>query len=300
MWIALAVMGAAHADCGATWAKVGKAWDKAAVALDAEASDHDVRAATLVGLARAGTAESALFEAQAVEDAWASVGLHDAAALAQAAGGSFVTDPRTATSAGETVVTTYGGPDNPKALTKAVKAMRAAWAKCGSGAAPAAVPRARVDRAQVAAAVSEAVNQRAAGAGMPARPAKKPPAAPPKIPIDGLTTTASGLQYADLVVGEGVEAKAGDVVIVDYTGWLPNGTIFDSSVPRAEPFQFRLGGGQVIKGWDEGVAGLKPGGRRLLVIPPDLGYGSRGAGGMIPPGATLIFEVELIEARPVN
>ncbi|MBS3973943.1 MAG: FKBP-type peptidyl-prolyl cis-trans isomerase [Actinobacteria bacterium] len=101
------------------------------------------------------------------------------------------------------------------------------------------------------------------------------------------------LVIEDITVGTGAEAKAGDTVTVHYTGWLTDGTEFDSSVGR-EPFQFPLGQGQVIPGWDQGVAGMKVGGQRRLTIPPDLGYGAAGAGGVIPPNATLIFEVELL------
>jgi len=108
-------------------------------------------------------------------------------------------------------------------------------------------------------------------------------------------TTASGLQYWDLVVGTGAPASAGSQVRVHYTGWLTNGEKFDSSVDRGQPFSFPLGEGQVIKGWDEGVAGMKVGGKRQLRIPPELGYGASGAGGVIPPNATLIFDVELID-----
>jgi FKBP-type peptidyl-prolyl cis-trans isomerase FkpA len=107
-------------------------------------------------------------------------------------------------------------------------------------------------------------------------------------------TTASGLQIEDIVEGAGAEAKSGRSVQVHYTGWLMSGTKFDSSKDRDQPFSFRLGGGQVIRGWDEGVEGMKVGGVRKLTIPPELGYGARGAGGVIPPGATLIFEVELL------
>ena len=113
-------------------------------------------------------------------------------------------------------------------------------------------------------------------------------------------TTDSGLQYEDTVVGSGAEAKAGQHVTVHYTGWLRNddgsqGAKFDSSKDRNDPFAFVLGGGMVIKGWDEGVQGMKVGGVRRLTIPPQLGYGVRGAGGVIPPNATLVFEVELLE-----
>jgi FKBP-type peptidyl-prolyl cis-trans isomerase FkpA len=108
------------------------------------------------------------------------------------------------------------------------------------------------------------------------------------------TTTASGLVIEDVVVGEGDEACAGQMVSVHYTGWLTNGTKFDSSKDRHEPFEFSLGARHVIAGWDEGVQGMKIGGTRKLTIPPQLGYGARGAGGVIPPNATLVFEVELL------
>ena len=107
-------------------------------------------------------------------------------------------------------------------------------------------------------------------------------------------TTASGLVYEDTVVGEGAEAKAGQQATVHYTGWLTNGSKFDSSKDRNDPFEFSLGMRQVIGGWDEGVQGMKIGGTRKLTIPPQLGYGARGAGGVIPPNATLVFEVELL------
>jgi FKBP-type peptidyl-prolyl cis-trans isomerase FkpA len=111
-------------------------------------------------------------------------------------------------------------------------------------------------------------------------------------------TTESGLQYEDTVIGEGAQAQAGQQVAVHYTGWLRNddgsrGSKFDSSKDRNDLFRFSLGGGQVIKGWDEGVQGMLVGGTRVLTIPAALGYGARGAGGVIPPNATLIFEVEL-------
>jgi FKBP-type peptidyl-prolyl cis-trans isomerase len=108
------------------------------------------------------------------------------------------------------------------------------------------------------------------------------------------TTTPSGLTIEDLTPGTGAEATAGKKVQVHYTGWLTNGTKFDSSKDRGDPFEFPLGGGRVIKGWDEGVQGMKVGGKRKLTIPPGLGYGARGAGGVIPPNATLVFEVELL------
>lgn len=108
------------------------------------------------------------------------------------------------------------------------------------------------------------------------------------------TTTASGLIIDDLTVGEGDTATAGRRVTVHYTGWLTDGTKFDSSKDRNEPFVFPLGGRRVIAGWDEGVQGMKVGGVRKLTIPPELGYGARGAGGVIPPNATLVFEVELL------
>ena len=109
--------------------------------------------------------------------------------------------------------------------------------------------------------------------------------------------TSSGLQYLDLVKGVGREAHAGETASVHYTGWLKDGTKFDSSLDRGQPFQFRLGAGRVIKGWDEGVVGMNIGSKRKLIIPPHLGYGTRGAGRLIPPNATLFFEVELLDLR---
>lgn len=115
-----------------------------------------------------------------------------------------------------------------------------------------------------------------------------------------MQTTTSGLQFDDVVVGTGAVAKAGRSVTVHYTGWLwkggAKGAKFDSSKDRGDPFVFALGAGQVIAGWDEGVQGMQIGGKRMLVIPPQLGYGARGAGGVIPPNATLLFEVELLKA----
>jgi FKBP-type peptidyl-prolyl cis-trans isomerase FkpA len=116
-----------------------------------------------------------------------------------------------------------------------------------------------------------------------------------------MITTDSGLQYEDTSAGSGDEARAGQQVKVHYTGWLHDpaaangrGRKFDSSKDRGDPFRFGLGQGQVIRGWDEGVQGMKVGGTRVLLIPPQLGYGARGAGGVIPPNATLVFEVELL------
>ncbi len=124
----------------------------------------------------------------------------------------------------------------------------------------------------------------------PKAAATKPAAAQPAKPV----TTASGLIYQDVAIGKGAAAKAGDTVVVHYTGWLTDHTKFDSSRDRNEPFEFPLGVGRVIAGWDEGVAGMKVGGRRKLTIPPNLGYGAAGAGGVIPPNATLLFDVELL------
>ncbi|MGU3283529.1 FKBP-type peptidyl-prolyl cis-trans isomerase [Methylobacterium mesophilicum] len=116
-----------------------------------------------------------------------------------------------------------------------------------------------------------------------------------------IVTMPSGLKYQDEVVGTGPEPKAGQQVTVQYTGWLDEGgqkgKKFDSSRDRNQPFSFPLGAGQVIKGWDLGVATMKTGGKRTLIIPPELGYGARGAGGVIPPNATLIFDVELLGAK---
>jgi peptidylprolyl isomerase len=110
-------------------------------------------------------------------------------------------------------------------------------------------------------------------------------------------TTDSGLQYIDIVEGTGETPKKGQTVSVHYTGTLTNGDKFDSSRDRGQPFEFPLGAGRVIKGWDEGIASMKIGGQRQLIIPPELGYGARGAGGVIPPNATLLFDVELLGAK---
>ncbi|MGQ0667066.1 MAG: FKBP-type peptidyl-prolyl cis-trans isomerase [Nitrospiraceae bacterium] len=118
-----------------------------------------------------------------------------------------------------------------------------------------------------------------------------------KDPNSNEIVTPSGLKYIDQTIGTGDLAVAGTTTTVHYTGWLENGKKFDSSVDRGQPFSFPLGAGRVIKGWDEGVAGMKVGGKRKLTIPSTLGYGTRGAGGVIPPNATLIFDVELLVVR---
>ncbi|HZS60101.1 MAG TPA: FKBP-type peptidyl-prolyl cis-trans isomerase [Gemmatimonadaceae bacterium] len=124
------------------------------------------------------------------------------------------------------------------------------------------------------------------------------PAFAPQLGVDvaTMTKTPSGLAYKDTKVGDGPVAKPGQMASVHYTGWLPDGTKFDSSRDAGQPFGFTIGQGQVIKGWDEGVAGMKVGGRRLLVIPPDLGYGASGSG-PIPPNSTLVFDVELLGVK---
>jgi FKBP-type peptidyl-prolyl cis-trans isomerase len=136
-------------------------------------------------------------------------------------------------------------------------------------------------------------------------PASEPAAAAAPAEAPASTgTEIMAMQKTDLAPGSGPEIKSGQTALVHYTGWLYDasapdnkGTKFDSSVDRNEPFEFPVGAGMVIKGWDEGVVGMKVGGKRRLVIPPDMGYGARGAGGVIPPGATLVFDVELVEIR---
>lgn len=130
-----------------------------------------------------------------------------------------------------------------------------------------------------------------------AQTAKKTATGGPTKVTGAPTKTPSGLEYWDIKAGTGAVAQTGHKVKVDYTGWLTDGKKFDSSVGTGKPYEFMLGAGQVIKGWDEGVAGMKMGGKRQLRIPPDLAYGQRGSPGAIPPNATLIFDVELVDAK---
>lgn len=135
-------------------------------------------------------------------------------------------------------------------------------------------------------------------AALVALPAVVLGADPVKVPAGAKEVrTESGLRYVDIKVGTGAEAKDGSLVMVNYRAWLENGTEFDSSYARREPFKFKVGAHEVISGWDEGVVGMRVGGVRKLIIPPDLGYGEQGAGERIPPNSTLIFEVHLLEVK---
>jgi peptidylprolyl isomerase len=144
-----------------------------------------------------------------------------------------------------------------------------------------------------------AMNTNKPAATKPTTTTKKKPMSEPATSPSGSepVTTASGLKYQEVKVGTGATPATGQTVEVHYTGTLENGTKFDSSRDRGQTFKFQIGVGEVIKGWDEGLSTMKVGGRRNLIIPPDLGYGARGAGGVIPPNATLLFDVELIGAK---
>ncbi len=131
----------------------------------------------------------------------------------------------------------------------------------------------------------------------PQEGAQPAPQATPEPTAPGATEDVTELKIEDTVVGKGPEAKAGDTVSVHYSGFLTDGSPFDSSLASGQPFEFQLGAGDVIPGWDQGVAGMKVGGKRKLTIPPDLAYGAAGAGGVIPPNATLVFDVELLEIK---
>jgi FKBP-type peptidyl-prolyl cis-trans isomerase len=182
----------------------------------------------------------------------------------------------------------------PNPFTRALPAGLLLAAAGALSAAAAGAPGATANPAATANA-NAAASATAAQEGRPMEPAKDKDAAAKE---NKEVVTPSGLKYVDLKIGGEAEARSGAVVEVHYTGWLLDGTKFDSSRDRNRPFRFKLGAGQVIKGWDEGVAGMRVGGKRKLIIPPELGYGRQGAGGVIPPGATLVFEVELLNVVP--
>jgi peptidylprolyl isomerase len=146
--------------------------------------------------------------------------------------------------------------------------------------------------------VADVIVAEAAKLPTAATPTKSAPASKPvEKKMSEVVTTPSGLQYEVIAEGNGAAPQAGQTVVVHYTGTLMDGTKFDSSRDRGQPFSFKLGAGQVIRGWDEGLAIMKVGDRRKLILPPDLAYGERGAGGVIPPNATLVFDVELLDIK---
>jgi peptidylprolyl isomerase len=154
---------------------------------------------------------------------------------------------------------------------------------------------ASTEQAASQASVTQAAPETPAATEIPAVP--KAAAGPTPTTADQVKTTPSGLQYVDLVEGTGPSPAAGQTMVVHYTGWLTNGTKFDSSLDRGMPFQFALGQHAVIAGWDEGIAGMRVGGKRKLIVPPGLAYKDRGFPGLIPPNSTLVFEVELLGVR---
>ena len=218
-------------------------------------------------------------------------------------GASFAQAPATATKPAATApavaapaaATTTAPAAKPALVVPAPAAVPAA----SSATAPAAAPaKAAAPVTAAPTAAPTAVAPAAAVTMQPAQTTASPAARAAASTAGRIQVTPGGVKYEDLIVGAGATAKAGQTVTVHYTGWLLEGSTlgrkFDSSKDRSEAFKFPLGGGRVIKGWDEGVAGMKVGGKRTLTIPPEMGYGARGAGTAIPPGATLVFEVELL------
>lgn len=267
---------AAAAPCDGAAARAESAWAKAAKELQKEATTNRVRADRLEAAARLdGTKDADIYAAQATHDRALGDALADAAGLADAASKAAKGDPILAMQAAVTAVAAHRDVST-RSWNKARASSEAAFGLCAPPGTAVPQPVARA--------------QKVPDAPKTAPSADDGPATPPE--VSAWTERPDGLAVADLTLGTGAVAEAGAVVTVDYAGWLQNGTRFDASYPRKAPIKVVLGAGNLIKGWEDGLVGMKVGGKRMIRIPPQLGYGDRTIG-PIPGGSTLLFQVEL-------